>query len=95
MATNNGDNSDNEVVIEVNNQMGETRIWEESTNETPTVLSEARGLREGDVRSEVQQTRTNIDIVTLLQQMTQQMTEKLTENNKQLEQKITENSQHS
>ena len=48
--------------------MGETRIGEESTdNETPTVLSEARGLREEDFRSEVQQTQTNIDIVTLLQ----------------------------
>ena len=44
MAANNGDNGGNEVKFEVNNQMGEIGIWEESTdNEIPTVLSEARG----------------------------------------------------
>ena len=62
--------------FEVNNQMGETGIWEESAdNEIPTVLSKARGRREEDVRSEVQQTQTNIDIATLLKRLEQNLTE--------------------
>ena len=74
--------------FEENNQMGETGICEESTdNEIATVSLEARGREEEDVSSKIQQTQTNLDIATMLKLLTQQMAE----NTKQVKQLVTEN----
>ena len=63
MACNNGENSGSEMEFEVNNQMGETGICEELTNnEIMTVSSEARGREEEDLSSKIQQTQTNLDL---------------------------------
>ena len=86
MADNSENNGGSEVEFDVNNQMGETRGWEESTeNESPMVSSETRGRREEEyvcqekqqvqVHSETQQTPTNLDINMILQHITHQITE--------------------
>ena len=63
MACNNGENGGSEMEFEENNQMGETGICEESTdNEIATVSLEARGREEEDVSSKILQTQTNLDI---------------------------------
>ena len=89
--------------FEVNNQMGETEIFEEVTvNEVVPFPSEARGRAEENTNRTMQHINANIDIAAILQQLTeqraennkhlsqltQQMTKQLAENTRQLEKRI-------